>query len=755
MNPTTLKDFLVSIIAEALADAATDELPHAVRSEGAARNLPHLAERIADELVSEALASGLPLTRHKVEKSRLGGGNTAEIVAQLTLHAPFAFKFDQGTRKLAQEGETMRRIKENKIPGMDLPERFRNAWAQIYSVRHDPPFAYLMEFFPKEEGWLSLQDRLYPGVNGESPNSSDATRWISATLDILFSGYEASVDSRHFPNLMTDYFDRIRERMESTAKLNSQFAPRPLLINGQRLRPWDQYLLEIERNYSFLDEITPPFRTIAHGDPNPGNIMLRTTTSEVEVKLIDPKDWTTGDYLFDIAKLTHFLEGTGPVENPTELLPPRAAFSSNQGEEKLDYGFGKPLWTQTLVGICRERVRQFASRSGSKDPHWQARYELAMAANLLGLPEGRLKGSQPREHAAAVLFGEGLLWLDRFCSRLSVAWSYKQPVEAPNVIEPEPLRKVREWVRGHVVGVREAKDRRGFQMLHWDASNQQQTGKLHELSLEHEARLMPGDGKVVMDLLDALLRNEGKPAHEQFLRGTEKDSPELAGLIVRRYERAHGPQSIDRYYEVTEGGEAAALIPRMITVRERLRTSEFMSWSTADSNMHPLNLELPFVSLGHSGVTARLEFNWIGNLQDEWQEAFNQTTEEMIPCRNPLYITMQTQGITLSNLMPVIEHTTFRQKFGLWRPSNGPLDERELFSINIDTVIAQDLESRLIGTYSDVDVSSLERVDDEVLQQLISLTENIVVRYNLRPNLSTKAWRDIQVAGRTDILSTS
>ena len=158
--------------------------------------------------MKEAIAAGLPLTNEFVEIDRLAGGNTAEVVAQATVHAPFAFKFDRASKKLAEEGRTMQQIKGNA----KLPTRFRDAWPVIYAVRDEAPYAYLMEFFPKEDGWLSLEDRLYP----LPPFNAEAVRLIHAVLDILFEGYEASVDKRRLPSLMTDYYERIRERLTTT-----------------------------------------------------------------------------------------------------------------------------------------------------------------------------------------------------------------------------------------------------------------------------------------------------------------------------------------------------------------------------------------------------------------------------------------------------------------------------------------------------------------------------------------------------------
>jgi hypothetical protein len=355
------------------------------------------ARRIAIELVEEATRSGLPLNYHRVDSRPLGGGNTAELVAECTLHAPFVFKLDR-KKKLADEGLAMRRIKNDA----SLPQRFRRAWPTVYAVRKDAPFAYLMEFFPKSEGWFSLEEQLYepPAV---PISEAEALRRVDAALDILFCGYEGSIDRRLQPSIPEDYVKRIVDRLKETANKGEAFEAGPLRVNGITLPSWTDAVAAILR--ADVQRLAPPFSTIVHGDPNPGNILMRSVPGEqLEVKLIDPKEWTTGDYLFDVAKLTHFFEGTAPAEKPKQ--PPQVT----HGERELSYKLEPAPWTPKLVDACRERAREFAEKNG--DEHWERRYELGMAANLLGLPLGRLE--KKRQDAAHILFGEGLLWLQRF-----------------------------------------------------------------------------------------------------------------------------------------------------------------------------------------------------------------------------------------------------------------------------------------------------------------------------------------------------
>jgi hypothetical protein len=403
-NSTSLVDFLAALIASRRSGVPSradidDAVPVGTRA-AAQRDV-----EIAKELVTEAVRSGLPFTHERVVVDELGGGNTAEVVVRVTLHAPFVFKLDERMQKLAREGEAIRRIKQNR----DLPEAFRAAWPVVYAVRPTAPYAYLMEFFPREDGWLSLEDRLY----GSALAEDEPPRLLDAVLDLLFCGYEGSRDPRHRPSVEEDYVKRIKERLSATAQQDSEFASRPIRINGTELPPWQDSIAAVSK--ANLQALGPAFTTVVHGDPNPGNIMLRSSsTGELELKLIDPKEWTTGDYLFDVAKLTHFIEATGPVEKPSRGSTPRVNLTTATTPATLSYVVEQPSWTGPVVAACREKAAAFATAHGDRE--WEARYELGMAANLLGLPLGRLQ--KGRRDAAMILFGEGLLWLNRFSKRL-------------------------------------------------------------------------------------------------------------------------------------------------------------------------------------------------------------------------------------------------------------------------------------------------------------------------------------------------
>lgn len=386
-------------------------------SAGGSRRDLGLAQTIARQLVDEALSSGRLVASEALSEEDLRGGNTAERVGQLDLRLAFVFKMDSNTPKLAAEGATIRQIRGDPR----LPADFREAWPIVYALRSEAPFAYLMEYFPKNDGWISLEDRLYPKPEdaGTPLDHHEALRLMLSVLDVLFSGYAASVDPRSMPNVSTDYLDRIAGRLEAAAKDYPIYLPRRVRLGERVFEPWDTSLRRITSRPDVILAATPPFRTVVHGDPNPGNLLLRTTAGATDIKLIDPKEWGAGDYLFDIAKITHFLSGTGPIEKPPTGRPCPPRLREEGDLLVVDYEIDRPAWTDDLVSACLARTERFAAAYG--DRAWKARYALAMASNLLGLPIGRLTHPRnPRPDAAMLLYCEGLRWLDDACSLLGL-----------------------------------------------------------------------------------------------------------------------------------------------------------------------------------------------------------------------------------------------------------------------------------------------------------------------------------------------
>jgi hypothetical protein len=411
---SSLADHLKTIPAEVGVDPDAAQ-PISAKGEGEATKLAKKFAPIIKSLVAKGMTSGADMSgyRYEVEAKPLSGGNTAGLVATATLHVPFILKLDEKTPKLATEGLLMRQFRMDSR----FPLEVRNSFPQIFAVREEPPYCYVMEIFPREAGYISLEDRLYPKPGEKQPTSHQVQRFVDYSLSLLLSAYKSSVDRRTEPNLFADYVSRISERLKETSRSDPAFASRELSVNGRRLPPWAEALKMIHAHEGKVRELSPHFTTYVHGDPNPGNLILREVDERIEVKQIDPKEWATGDYLFDVTKLTHFLEGTGPAEKPASGQPPRANLSEKGGRPELTYDLQPAPWTKDVVDAIKERVAAFAGAHGDK--HWELRYALGMASNLLGLPLARL--GHGRRDAALILYGEGLLWLDEFCTSLGIS----------------------------------------------------------------------------------------------------------------------------------------------------------------------------------------------------------------------------------------------------------------------------------------------------------------------------------------------
>ena len=285
-----------------------------------------------------------------MQQEPLDGGNTAGLVAIATLHAPFVLKVDETSKKLADEGLLMREIAANKT----LPTDFRESFPRIYAVRTSPPYAYLMEFFPVSDGYRSLEDRLYPKAPSPPPGDTEALRLVEAAVHHLFLGYDNAVNHRLQPNLRVDYLDRIRDRLEAASRRDPRYGSRPVDVNGLLVPPWAETLERLAAQAAKIQTLAPPFITHVHGDPNPGNLILREKEGSVEVKQIDPKAWGVGDYIFDVTKLTHFLESTGPVEKDTYGKPPVPVVKEDGNTLKIAYTLTPSPWTVAAVNAVKK-----------------------------------------------------------------------------------------------------------------------------------------------------------------------------------------------------------------------------------------------------------------------------------------------------------------------------------------------------------------------------------------------------------------
>lgn len=355
----------------------------------------------ARELVRQALAGGDVADPHIVDLKSFSSGNTAMLVAHLETSLSFVVKVDRSPALVA-EANLLRRAATD--PG--LPAAMRDAFPRVFAVDDSPPvYGYLME---------NLSDHRTLRSTLDDPDEDRCTALIAGLWDALLEPtYRATRSTRVVPNVREDYFERARARLEVAVNAGLLPAPDVPLVVDDGLRTvefGDGWGAPVARAATRLGQVEPPFSTFVHGDPNPENVLWRADGDVIRFRLIDPKDWWTGDYLFDVAKLVHYLLVTAPVERQGLSVD----VAGNERNE-ISYDASRLEGHGSAQSALVERVTGFAEEMGDC-PGWRTRLDLATAANLLGIAGPRLaSGREQDRHLALIALGEGLKLLVSTC----------------------------------------------------------------------------------------------------------------------------------------------------------------------------------------------------------------------------------------------------------------------------------------------------------------------------------------------------
>lgn len=407
---------LVAKMVEMMERQRRVEVKHATLSEGPPKRSGSQAKvekmrlsKIAEELLEKALSTGqIPVRPAKFRE--LGGGNTALQVSIASMELEFVFKADND-QKLIREARTIDDLRGDTRLGS-----FRFRLPKVYATHEaEPPYAYLMERF---------DDQVYPSMKQiffdrrrftESPSAEHAEAIVEHALDALGEAYKSSRDPRQQVRMMGEaYYDRISNNLQTAAQMSEVFKALQLRINGVDILPWDKALDLMREREQKLQQLSPPFVAVVHGDPNPGNILVKRDGDRIaDIKFIDLKDWKYGDYLFDIAKISHFLLHTGPVE---ELQAFSACDVETDTEEiRVKYTRETPDYIQKAASAIERKIQEIADELNDKS--WAIRYPLALASNLLGLIPRRWSDGLHQE--ATVLYAEGMTYLNNFTQQFA------------------------------------------------------------------------------------------------------------------------------------------------------------------------------------------------------------------------------------------------------------------------------------------------------------------------------------------------
>lgn len=334
----------------------------------------------AHQLVRDALSGGQFGAVTVSDLHSFAGGNTAMLVARLDTTLSFVVKVDRSPALVA-EAHHLRHASTDPR----LPESTRRAFPQIYAVDDiGPIYGYLMENLEEYGTFASILVSDDPDLSGRVLER--------AWTDVMAPAYLATRKQRVIPNVVEDYFVRAEDRLRRAMDRGLVPAPDvPITIRsgGTVLSidaGWGPLLDQAKQR---LGEVAPPFSTFVHGDPNPENILWGgVAPDEARVRLIDPKDWGTGDYIFDAAKIGHYLRITSPVEHRS----PAVEVDLTARPVVIEYDSAALVAHEELESKLLDLVAVTAHDEDMPDhERWRERYELAIAANLLGIAGPRLE----------------------------------------------------------------------------------------------------------------------------------------------------------------------------------------------------------------------------------------------------------------------------------------------------------------------------------------------------------------------------
>jgi hypothetical protein len=256
-----------------------------------------------------------------------------------------------------------------------LPPETRAAFPLVYAIDETPPiFGYLME---------DLED--YTPISKSLAGGSDHAKLLLRGLwnQVLAPAYRATKRARLAHDLDDDYVGRARSRLTAAASRGVlPAAEEPITVRTRTatmLFPggWGEALTAAGVE---LKTVRPRFGTWVHGDPNPENALWSTgADGGLVFRLLDPKDWWTGDYLFDVAKLGHYVALTSPLESGAA-----SATAQRDGEGwRITIDDEACALGHEIEAALLAEVEPFAEEVG--DEHWRDRYRLAFAANLFSI----------------------------------------------------------------------------------------------------------------------------------------------------------------------------------------------------------------------------------------------------------------------------------------------------------------------------------------------------------------------------------
>jgi len=188
-----------------------------------------------------------------------------------------------------------------------LPERVKLHFPKIleYDIKSKPVW-YTMPHYDQ----LSLKKLILSGRF----SATDAIDILSRVVKFLVEEvYTLKRELTPISYIHSVHFFRVDERKKLSMKkapiFKKLFEAKKIIINGKEYENIFPILERIKDKTKLLANLQPPYLSMIHGDPHFDNILVDLKSSPPDFMLVDPKGFSIGDPMYDIAKLFHDFNG--------------------------------------------------------------------------------------------------------------------------------------------------------------------------------------------------------------------------------------------------------------------------------------------------------------------------------------------------------------------------------------------------------------------------------------------------------------
>ncbi len=385
---------------------------------------------VIKKAVCNAVSQGI---RGEIEKNTslekyesFSDGIASELTGRLDIKMQYTVK--AGSKQLEDQVhfiETKRPEYKSLYPAFLGEARFN---------KHNDEYNYvcLMEYLAD---YTSLHEMIFKSQNQDKWEVSKA---IDSVFEVLFRMYREEHNKFGKPNLISLYLEeRIKSRLrEGKERFNTEVIFRPqrrsffkdfeallqtkIEIGNVVLNSFDHCLASIE---NVINEVTPSFTTLVHGDAHPANFMINLSNTDFPVKFLDPNVYIqNSDYLYDMGKMIHWLENFGfiALERTRSKKIVNVTIEPRNGKIKIEYEFDPNFegidrlfeLRNYSLGCAYKKIEAIADYF--EDTHWRRRLDLSTASAYIG---GLKYVDEPSQFL--ICFVEALRYINKFLDESS------------------------------------------------------------------------------------------------------------------------------------------------------------------------------------------------------------------------------------------------------------------------------------------------------------------------------------------------